>query len=273
MSQTVYSDELDTGIPGLVSESNNRETSIGTYFSASNGALIAGTACKNGTGSTAIPLDAGSDLILGIVMRDPTVEDSTGLIDVDAGSMAYPDEWAVPILAQGNIWVAAEEPITPLDQVWVRFDSNPEIFTVTFDIDFVASNVINGLVGEETIAPVTFSVDHTTTLTALAAAIQALTGVATATVTGAREITVTGAGILDLSPTTNFTVTLGVSQPADTVANVTGPSAGDVPGVFRTDDGDSGSGAEAIRLLNCRYVNDSRSVSSGVSVLLDANIP
>ncbi|HCU25439.1 MAG TPA: hypothetical protein DF383_10520 [Deltaproteobacteria bacterium] len=96
-----------------------------------------------------------------------------------------------------------------------------KVDTLTFDVDFVASNSIAYKINGVAQTPVPFSVDHSTTLAALAAAIQAHALIATATVTGAREITITAqtAGI----PFTisDVVVTGGASQPVATVANVT----------------------------------------------------
>jgi len=62
--------------------------------------------------------------------------------------------------------------------------------TLTFDVDFVAGNTITlDVDGVEVSVP--FNADHSTTLSDLAAAIQAEAGVVTAVVTGAREITIT----------------------------------------------------------------------------------
>lgn len=82
---------------------------------------------------------------------------------------------------------------------------------ILFNANFVSSNVINLDVNGVAMSPVTFATDHTTTLTALAAAIQATVTGITATVTGAREITVVTTTATALS-VDNIAVTLGGSQ-------------------------------------------------------------
>jgi len=84
--------------------------------------------------------------------------------------------------------------------------------TLTMDADFVGANVIDVDVAGTGIASVTYAVSHANTMTLLAAAIQLLAGVVTATVTAAREITVTSAAAGTPQPMSNFVVTLGVSQ-------------------------------------------------------------
>lgn len=83
---------------------------------------------------------------------------------------------------------------------------------VTFDADFVASNVINMTVNGTAIAPVTYATSHANTLALVAAAIAAVTTyVASASATGAREITVNGIDDVDVAITA-IVVTLGLSQ-------------------------------------------------------------
>lgn len=85
---------------------------------------------------------------------------------------------------------------------------------ITLSADLVTSNVINGTVNGVAISQVTFATDHATTMGLLAAAIAALTGVATAVVfgTGSRKIKLVTAD--NAVPITEITlvVTLGASQ-------------------------------------------------------------
>lgn len=86
-----------------------------------------------------------------------------------------------------------------------------DLATVTFNANFVASNVINAKVNGLAIAPVTFATDSATTLAALATAIALMDGVASAVSDpSSKSILVTGdtAAVL----VTNVVVTLGASQ-------------------------------------------------------------
>jgi len=88
----------------------------------------------------------------------------------------------------------------------------PSIFKLTVSADFVTSNSVAGTIDGVAITPVVFSVDHSTTMTALAAEIAGETTVDTATVTAAREITITSFDSVG-NAFTAFLVTLGASQP------------------------------------------------------------
>src|SRR5690242_1761216 len=62
-------------------------------------------------------------------------------------------------------------------------------YTITLDADLVASNVITGYVGGNTVQR-TYATSHAATMTAYAADIAALPGIKSASVTSARVITV-----------------------------------------------------------------------------------
>lgn len=97
---------------------------------------------------------------------------------------------------------------------------NPNSLTLTFSVDFVASNVINGNVVATSPAGVatttalsatTYATSHAATIAALAAKIAAVTGVASAVAAGdVITVTATADYALDL---TGFVVTAGAGQP------------------------------------------------------------
>lgn len=97
------------------------------------------------------------------------------------------------------------------------------VFTITFDVDFVAGNLINGTFEGDAITQVAFTGNHADTLELLRAAIQATTNIFTARITGARQITCrgtpNGTEITVLGPT----VTGGLAQAVATIADVTEP--------------------------------------------------
>jgi uncharacterized metal-binding protein len=88
-----------------------------------------------------------------------------------------------------------------------------DIATLLYDADFVSLNVINGTVNGVAWAPVTFDTDQATTLAALIAAIDAMTGVS-AVAGAARTVVIE----MDDSSTITVTtvVTLGASQATGT---------------------------------------------------------
>lgn len=207
--------------------------------------------------------NSSSIQMLGVAMRDLSQE------NISDSTFTYPQYSQLPVVRRGQVWVLVEEDVTPDDAVFVRFESEPEVFTITWDGDFVTSNAINGSINGVAITEVDFTSDQATTIAAVAAAIQALDSVATATVTDSREITVTGAvDAVDISTNATFTVTGGASQADETVANVTGPSEGTQTGIFRTD-ADTGSGATAVAVTNCKFLTNG---SAGDIALLDLNI-
>lgn len=94
--------------------------------------------------------------------------------------------------------------------------------TATFSADLVASNKINGQVNGQAIAEVTFDTDHLTTMGLIAAAIEQIDGVASATVGGTNNRTITvlaedGASIA----LSGFAVTAGASQATVTLSHGT----------------------------------------------------
>lgn len=261
MSQTSYSTELGKSIAGGFAEqlSNEVQTRIVPAAGASVGYGLAVESLAGGDYRIK-PYVGGK--VSGVVARDLNNDDQDG---------EYEALSEVPVLTNGSIWVKVDDDVTPSSAVFVRKAVEAEVFTVTWDADFVTGNTINGSVGGEAIAAVPFDTNHSTTLTNLATAIQNLANVATATVTGARQITITGATAgVSLSPTTNFTVTGGASQAVDTPANVTGPTASATLGIFRADADDVGNGATAVALTSAKFLT---TASAGGLAALRVNLP
>lgn len=88
--------------------------------------------------------------------------------------------------------------------------------TVSYSADFVTGNVINLTVNGEAIAAVTFDTDQATTAAALELAVEAIEGVATATVVG-NDLAVLFETGVDGS-VADSVVTGGASQPTSTIA-------------------------------------------------------
>lgn len=264
MAQLTYTD-MAIGQAGDIGLGGETAVSAISYNVVTGGLIKPGLCvAKISADENGIKLpSASSDQLLGVATRD-TSEENT-----DDSSFTYAANSAVGVVFRGPIYVSVEENVTPDDDVFVRFESEPEVFTVTWDGDFVASNAINGSINGVAITEVDFDSDQSTTIAAVAAAIEALDSVTTATVTDTREITVTGAvDAVDISTNATFTVTGGASQADETVANVSGPSVGTQTGIFRTD-ADTGAGATAVQLTNARFLTNG---SAGGVALLDLNI-
>lgn len=92
--------------------------------------------------------------------------------------------------------------------------------TITFSADLVTSNVVNGAVNGVAIAAVTFATDHAATMAAIAAALESLPTVASASVSG-RVITIIAADPEAILVLSGWLVTLGASQATATVATDT----------------------------------------------------
>jgi len=109
-------------------------------------------------------------------------------------------------------------------KAWLdRVLGKPLIFTITFDTDFVAGNLVDGVIGASTLAQVPFDTDHDTTLQKLAEEIQTTAEIFKATVTGARELTCVGAvNGSDITPRT-ITVSGGATQAVATFADTQTP--------------------------------------------------
>lgn len=212
-----------------------------------------------------VALYDGTTVVLGVAARD--------LSNANDDADAYTVGDMVPVLSRGVVYVLVDDDVTPASSVFVRKSGSVERFTVTWSADFVAANVINGSVDGEAIEAVTYAATHDATMLLVAAAIQALDNVATATVTGAREITVTGATSTKgevLSSESTFTVTLGASQATDTIANVYGPSASNDIGSFRADADTVNGTATAVALSQAKFLG---TAAAGDVVLLDINLP
>ena len=94
-----------------------------------------------------------------------------------------------------------------------------QVTVLSFNINFVALNSIAYKIDGEAQTPVVFDTDQATTITALAAAIQAHPKIATAQVTDTREITITAQTPGVAFSISDVLVTLGVTQPIATIAN------------------------------------------------------
>lgn len=188
------------------------------------GHLVAKT---SGLDLTVEPFSDPAQTQFGIVMRDTgvAIDEGTTLDD------AYPVNSKVGVMTSGYVAVKVDQAVTSDDVVYARHSETLSVQTITFDIDFVASNSIACSVNGTALTATVFATDHATTIAALATKIEATAPCLTAVAAG-RVITVTSVNSDAL--TFVITVTLGASQAVDTVATTVAGVAGD-QGVFRKD--------------------------------------
>lgn len=161
---------------------------------------------------------------------------------------SYETEYPIPVVNIGEIRVPVNQTVTADDSVYIQFCETLNIQTVTFDIDFVASNSIAFTINGDVQTPIVYATSHAATIAALATAIEAHADVLTAVAAG-RVITVTSVNADAL--TMEYTVTLGGSQAVDTIATSTAGVAGDEQGYFRKD---SNSNTAVAAGSNYRFV-------------------
>ena len=105
-----------------------------------------------------------------------------------------------------------------------RYASSVQVKVLRFDADLIAGNKINLSIDGEAITEVPFNADHDTTMTDLAAAIQALAKVSTATTpgSGSRDITITAEYAGSEMLVSGILVTAGASQATGTIISTVG---------------------------------------------------
>lgn len=98
--------------------------------------------------------------------------------------------------------------------------------TLVFSADLITANEINGSINGVAIAPVTFDTSHLITMGLIADEIEAIDGVASATVGGENDRTITVVGEVDQVSIigTSWAVTSGASQATVAVTNTTADS-------------------------------------------------
>lgn len=113
-------------------------------------------------------------------------------------------------------------------QYWLQNSMGERhVFTVTFDVDFEAGNLIDGTLTvnavDDVMTQVAFTDTHAATLELLRAELQKNQHVFTARITGARQITCKGTPNGATVDVTGPTVTGGINQAIATIATVTAP--------------------------------------------------
>lgn len=227
-----------------------------TYDNLTNEVVFGRLAGKvSGTDLTVKRFDSPNVVQEGIVMADDTIA-----IDADTTlTNAYAVSSKVGVMKKGYVGVLVDQTVTSGDDVYARHSTTLNVQTITFDVDFVASNSIACSVNGSALTETVFATDHATTIAALATKIQATSPVLTAVAAG-RVITVTS--VNGEAVTFVITVTGGGAQAVDTVATtVAGVTGNQSQGVFRKD-GDSDT---ASLVANAKFVKGA--ASGGIAIL------
>jgi len=184
-------------------------------------AIPFGRLCTQGTAPDSqvkLPLSAASittdNLPMGVAVSHHAMESSA------SGDPQYPINAQVNVLRKGRVWVKTEEAVTPASDVYVRFNNIAEQWTLVFSGDLVTSNVINGKVNGSAITPITFDTTHAATMALIETAVEAKSGVVSATIGGTGNRTLTVLFTDDTEGTlTDWVVTLGAGQVTATLTN------------------------------------------------------
>lgn len=260
--QTSYSLSMNEGTPGLIASAGGSPRTVLTYNNPVDAIEFGRAVAKvSGTdGACQLP-SGGSAVIVGVAVRDTSVE-----------GISYVAKSNVGALRRGQIYVEVENTVTEDSDVYVRHSGRAQVQTFVLSGDAITGDAITG----NTIAATfngtaitqAFDTDHLTTMNALAAQIQALADVATATVGGSgnRTITITAAvNGVDVA-ITSAAITGGVSQATITVTTTVTGVLNSKKGLFRSNSDTS----TALQLTNARFV---KGATAGNCAIVDLNIP
>lgn len=255
--QTSYSLSMNEGTPGLIASAGGSPRTVLTYNNPVDAIEFGRAVAKvSGTdGACQLP-SGGSAVIVGVAVRDTSVE-----------GISYVAKSNVGALRRGQIYVEVENTVTEDSDVYVRHSGRAQVQTFVLSGDAITSNSIAATFNGTTITQA-FDTDHLTTMNALAAQIQALADVATATVGGSgnRTITITAAvNGVDVA-ITSAAITGGVSQATITVTTTVTGVLNSKKGLFRSNSDTS----TALQLTNARFV---KGATAGNCAIVDLNIP
>lgn len=173
--QTSVSNFPAVGRVGAIANNNPK-------FATSNVAeevMKAGIFVKLGTDNAiqikklAESIDIELGKLWGVSLHDTSRETPVLNID-DSGGEGVRDfaiNEEVAVMKQGSVYMKPETAMTPASPIFIRHAGRKQVQTLTLDGDLITDNVVNGSIGGIAIAPVTFAVDHETTMGVLAQAI------------------------------------------------------------------------------------------------------
>lgn len=263
-AQLSYPEDQAIGIPGQLADSGPKNV---LSRLAENSLVPFGRLLVLGTDTdkqALLPAQAtdisNAKKVLGVSLHSHARESQK-----DAALNGYSHGESISILHKGRVYMEAEQAMTPESDVYIRFDSKKQEQTITWDIDFLASNTIDGKVNGLSITSVPFNTDQATTLANVATAIKNSShDIDSATATGAREITIVSA-VDKTVALSDFEVIGGASQAVDTILETVDSIPSTDRGKVRADD----DGSTAAQLANARILKSASGPGELVVLELD----
>jgi hypothetical protein len=261
-AQLSYDYDMTIGLEGQIATTVNR-----TVVSRLSEAIVPfgrvlslgtdkDTQCKLPSLSTDISVENN---VLGVSTSTKAKED-----DPTKDFAYYRAKDSVNILRKGQVYMKTESDIAPNDTVYVRYETQQQEQTLSFDIDFVADNKINAEINGVAISEVVFTSDQATTIGLLATEIALSPDVASATVTDTKEITIVS--VLEKEVVlTNVIVTEGATQPVATIVET-------VAGAFSTDLGNIRGDLVASKTASVTWLKCLQSAVAGQLALIEVNL-
>jgi hypothetical protein len=261
-AQTSYEYDMTIGLEGQIASTSPRQvvTRLSEEIVPFGRVMVLGTdkdkQCKSPQVNTDL---TNGDKVLGISTATATKED-----DPTKDFVYYRAKDAVNLLRKGQVYMKTESAIQPGDTVHVRYATDQEEQTLTWDIDFVADNKINGKINGVSISEVVFTTDQATTLNLLRDAIALNPDVDSATVTDFREITIVTVADKKIV-LSDFVVIDGTAQPVATIVET-------VAGASSTDLGKIRGDSVASQTVEASYLKCMESAGANELALIEINL-
>jgi hypothetical protein len=257
MSQTTYSQEMDVAVAGLEAYGGDYPARKLTRNNPSEEIDYGKGVVKITGDDDGVKLpSAGGDVFEGVALLD--FNKSAGLYEVNS---------ALNCMVGGCVYVTVDQTVTPDSSVYCRYAGRAQVQTIVFDADIITGNTVAGTVNGTAVSQA-FTVDHLTTMTALAVLIAAVSGVTSAVVGGAgnRTITVTSSSHETDVTLGTFTVTGGVSQAGNVITETVNSVSDSLIGTFRGD-------ADTSTALAVSGAKFREGAAAGGLAVLEINLP
>ena len=229
--QDTYTRDMIKGFPGLIADMRPLEADSKLWEGSVAGSFGVFAARGTSDNQATLPSTATTANILGPIVAHQNIE-----LDRGASEVVIEAEYSINTLREGNIYVATEDACVPGDEVFVRYAGKSQVQTLVFSGALIADNVVNGDVGGESIAAVTYGSSNAATLTAIAVAIVAANGnVSSAVSDGTDTITVTTDLDAADMPLTGWVVTLGTTRATAAITETVEAVDSALRGQVRTD--------------------------------------
>ncbi len=233
--QTTYTINMAKAFAGVIADLRFSEYDSKTWEDTASGSF--GVFAARGTGDQLAVLPSTSTVsdIMGPIVAHQNIE-----LDRNSTDVVIEAEDSINVMREGNIYVATEDACSPGNSVFVRYEGKAQVQTLVFDAALILDNVVDGDVGGESIASVTYATSNAATLTAIAASIAAAnSNILSAVSDGTDTITVTTVLNAEDQALTNWVVTLGASQAGTTVTETVEAINSSARGQVRTDADDT----------------------------------